>query len=195
MSDLALPLPCPVSASWEVSAWFSIAWCRCRAELFCKKVQFAHWDRGKRTGWVLTGGEKKNFEFTKPKSCAKWANYQLKQVKAMLENMIAKYFFFYFHAAAEIIYCCCCSSLFMALQFWHSHVIRPWFVCGCFCFVDLSHYWGEAIRDFHTPIRCALLTFTGKVHLCKPNCVYIYIFIFSWHRVFSFHPFVFRVLL
>lgn len=118
-------------------------------------------DHGMRTGWVLTVGEKKNFEFTKQKSHAKWANYQLRQVKAMLENMIAKHFFFYFHAAAEIIYCCCCCSLFTALQFWHSHVTRPWFVCGSFCFVDLSHYWGEAARELTYPNVWYTLDFYG----------------------------------
>lgn len=83
------------------------------------------------------GEKKRNFEFSKPKSYTKQANYQLPQVKAMLENMIAKHFFFYFHAAAEIIYYC---SLFMSFQFWHNHVIWTWFVCGCFCFVSLSRY-------------------------------------------------------
>lgn len=137
---------------------------------------------------------KQTFEFTRPKSHAKWANYQLKQVKAMLENMIGKHFFFYFHAAAEIIYCCCCCSLCMALQFWHNHVIGPWFVCGCFCFVDLSHYWGEAIRDWHTPVRGARLNFMCKAHLCKPSCIYMCLYVFSWHRVLTFHPFVFWLL-
>lgn len=159
-----------VSASWGISAQCSIAWHRCRAWPFCGWVQFARWDRGNRTGWFLTVGKKKNFEFSNPKSYTKQANYQLLQVKAMLENMIAKHFFFYFHAAAEIIYCC---SLFMAFQFWHNHVIWTWFVCGCFCFVSLSRYWGDIIRDLYITMYFALLTFTGKVHLCKPNCICI----------------------
>lgn len=54
MSDLALPLPCPVSASWGVSAGFP-TWCRSRAELGCS---LHVGDRGMRTGWDLTVGKK-----------------------------------------------------------------------------------------------------------------------------------------